>query len=43
MGEQERSVNIQAGFEVTLKQGKLLFFPDGESSKGHESDLEFDV
>lgn len=42
-GTRKISVNIQAGFEEILKQGKSLFFPDGESSKGHESDFEFDV
>ncbi|XP_061576483.1 uncharacterized protein LOC133442491 [Cololabis saira] len=42
-GTRKISVNIQSGYHEILKQGKSLFFPDGESSKGHESDFEFDV
>lgn len=37
------SMDIQSGYDDILKQGKALFFPEGTSSKGQESDFEFDV
>lgn len=42
-GTRKVTINIQAGFDEILKQGKALFFPEGESSKGHKSDFEFEV
>ncbi|KAM9758014.1 uncharacterized protein ACNS7B_005138 [Menidia menidia] len=42
-GTRKIPINIQAGCDEILKQGKSLFFPDGKSSKGHECDFEFDV
>ncbi|XP_049900229.1 uncharacterized protein LOC126390120 [Epinephelus moara] len=42
-GTRKVTINIQAGFDEILKQGKALFFPEGESSKGHASDFEFEV
>lgn len=36
-------MDINAGFNEILKEGKSLFFPKGVSSKGHGSDFTFDV
>lgn len=36
-------MDIQLGYDDILKQGKALFFPEGTSRKGQESDFEFDV
>ncbi|XP_023818529.1 uncharacterized protein LOC110016336 [Oryzias latipes] len=42
-GTRKVKVNIKAGFHEILKEGKALFFPEGKSSKGLESEFEFDV
>lgn len=42
-GTRKALINIQAGYDDILKEGKALFFPSGNSSKGQESDFEFDV
>ncbi len=42
-GTRKVSVDIQSGYDDILKEGKALFFPEGTSSKGQESDFEFDV
>ncbi|XP_041834214.1 uncharacterized protein LOC121635197 [Melanotaenia boesemani] len=42
-GTRKVTMKIQAGYDEILKQGKDLFFPEGTSSKGNESDFEFDV
>lgn len=36
-------MNINCGFNDVLKEGKSLFFPNGISSKGLESEFTFDV
>lgn len=36
-------MDIQSGYDDILKQGNTLFFPEGTSSKGQESDFEFKV
>ncbi|KAG9272835.1 hypothetical protein AMEX_G4595 [Astyanax mexicanus] len=42
-GTRKVPMNVQSGFSDILKEGKALFFPDGKSSKGHESNFDFDV
>ena len=42
-GTRKIAMDIQAGYDKIMKQGKALFFPEGTSSKGQESDFEFDV
>lgn len=36
-------MDLNGGFNDILKEGKSLFFPNGVSSKGHESDFTFHV
>ncbi|KAF3844213.1 hypothetical protein F7725_013554 [Dissostichus mawsoni] len=42
-GTRKVPINVHGGFNDILKEGKALFFPEGKSSKGHESDFKFDV
>ncbi|XP_030597977.1 uncharacterized protein LOC115796683 [Archocentrus centrarchus] len=42
-GTRKVVMNISGGYNDILKEGKSLFFPNGVSSKGHESDFTFDV
>ncbi|KAL3048029.1 hypothetical protein OYC64_006751 [Pagothenia borchgrevinki] len=42
-GTRKVPINVHGGFNDILKEGKGLFFPEGKSSKGHESDFKFDV
>ncbi|XP_057183816.1 uncharacterized protein LOC130550382 [Triplophysa rosa] len=42
-GTRKVTMDINAGYNDILKEGKDLFFPDGNSSKGHECDFSFEV
>ncbi|XP_057688452.1 uncharacterized protein LOC130913681 [Corythoichthys intestinalis] len=42
-GTRKISVRSEGGYDEILKQGKSIFFPDGESTKGPERDFVFDI
>lgn len=42
-GTRKVVMDISGGYKEILKEGKGLFFPNGTSSKGHESEFTFDV
>ncbi|CAM4635381.1 unnamed protein product [Leuciscus chuanchicus] len=42
-GTRKLQINVQAGYDDILKEGKALFFHNGVSTKGQESDFEFEV
>lgn len=42
-GTRTLQINVQAGYDDILKEGKALFFHSGVSTKGQESDFEFKV
>lgn len=42
-GTRKVVMDTSGGYDEILKEGKNLFFPNGISSKGHESDFTFDV
>ncbi|KAL0164198.1 hypothetical protein M9458_039951, partial [Cirrhinus mrigala] len=42
-GTRKLAMNINAGYNEILKEGKELFFPDGTSSKGDECEFLFEV
>ncbi|XP_055051696.1 uncharacterized protein [Misgurnus anguillicaudatus] len=42
-GTRKIQISVQAGYDEILKEGKALFFPNGSSTKGPESDFEFEV
>lgn len=42
-GTRKVVMESNAGYNDILKEGKNLFFPNGISSKGHESDFKFEV
>lgn len=42
-GTRKLQINVQAGYDDILKEGKALFFQNGVSTKGQESDFEFEV
>ncbi|KAI7790045.1 hypothetical protein IRJ41_001849 [Triplophysa rosa] len=42
-GTRKIQVNVQAGYDDLLKEGKALFFNNGTSTKGHESEFDFEV
>ncbi|KAJ0012742.1 hypothetical protein NQD34_017076, partial [Periophthalmus magnuspinnatus] len=42
-GTRKVTISTQAGFNDILEQGKSLFFPQGKSNKGAETDFDFEV
>ena len=42
-GTRKIQLPVDAGIKDILQEGKKLFFPDGISTKGSESDFEFEV
>lgn len=42
-GTRKLQINPEARYDDILKEGKALFFPNGNSTKGEEADFEFDV
>ncbi len=42
-GCRKLQINAEARYDDILKEGKALFFPNGNSTKGEEADFEFDV
>ncbi len=42
-GTRKLQLNAEARYDDILKEGKALFFPNANSTKGEEADFEFDV